>query len=200
MNDNLLNISHSIETDKTVLRQYSEGDGKLFFDLIHKNKDRLADSFPSILANAFNEITTEYFIQNKIIEWYEKKSFAFGIWLKGSGEYIGHLNVKNIDWVIPRAELAYFISGEYEGRGIMKEVLTALVKFCFEELEMNRIFVRVLTGNERSYKLAERCGFTKEGTMRKDHRTFDGDLVDLFYYGLTIDDYRLLKEKDRIAG
>jgi RimJ/RimL family protein N-acetyltransferase len=189
MQENLLNISHQLETERTVVKKYNEGDGLAFFELIQENKTRLVDSFPLTLANTSDETTTELYIQTKIAEWYEQKSFSFGIWTKEESQYIGHVSIKNIDWVIPKAELAYLITRDFEGKGLMSEVLTAIIKFCFEELMMNRLFLRVITKNDKSFRLAEKCGFKKEGNLRNDHRTYNGDLVDLFIYGLTSEDY-----------
>ncbi len=42
----------------------------------------------------------------------------------------------------------------------MTEALTAIIKFSFENLSMNRLFLRVMTNNNRSYELAERRGFS----------------------------------------
>ncbi len=181
MAENLLNIPHILETERTIIKQYREGDGAVFFELIHENKKRLVDSFPLTLTNTSNEITAELYIQTKIVEWYEQKSFSFGIWTKDGINYIGHVSIKNIDWVIPKAELSYLISKDYEGKGIMKEVLISVIKFCFDELKMNRLYARVMTNNERSFKLVERCGFIKEGNLRIDHRTYDGKLVEFTY-------------------
>ncbi len=192
MPENLLNIPHQLETERTIIKQYKEGEGAVFFDLIQENKNRLLDSFPLTLANIANETTTELYIQAKIVEWYEQKTFSFGIWTKDELSHIGHVSIKNIDWVIPKAELAYFIAKDYERKGIMKEVLITVIKFCFDELMMERLYVRVMTNNERSFKLAEKCGFIKEGILRKDHRTYDGSLADLLIYGMTSADYKNL--------
>lgn len=190
--EELLNITSEIETERTVLKRYKIGDGKVFFEIIEKNRNRMLDSFPTMLSNTHDEISAEYYVRRKIEEWDEQSAFSFGIWLKEDIEYIGHISVKNIDWVIPRGEIAYVISGEYEGKGIMTEALIAIIKFSFENLFMNRIFLRIMTDNIRSYELAERCGFSREGILRRDHKTYDGKLVDLFYYGMTREDYKKL--------
>ncbi len=188
--EELVNIAPEIETLRTILKKYKAGDGKIFYQVIDKNRNRMLDSFPIMLSNTHDEFSAEYYIRKKIEEWDEQSAFNFGIWLKGTGEYAGHISVKNIDWIIPRGEIAYVISGEHEGKGIMTEALTAIIKFSFENLLMSRLFLRVLTANVRSYELAERCGFLREGTLRKDHKTYDGELVDLYYYGMTREDYK----------
>lgn len=189
MIDILTPVSGILETERTYLKQIRITDATSFYNLIQKNKKRLQDSFPVTLDNTINETTTELFIQSRFSEWEERISFAFGLWAKDSGELIGYVSVKNIDWVIPRAEIAYFISSDYEGKGIMKEALQGTIKFCFEELKIIRLFLRIMTDNKRSNILAEKCGFIKEGMFRKDHRTFDGNLKDLNYFGMTYEDY-----------
>ena len=192
--EELLKISTELETKRTVLKRYKAGHGKIFYNIIEKNRDRMIDSFPIMLSNTHDEISAEYYVRKRIEEWEEQSAFNFGIWLKENGEYAGHISVKDIDWVIPRGEIAYIISEEYERKGIMTEVLTATIRFSFENLLMNRLFLRVMTNNKRSYELAERCGFVREGILRKDHKTYDGKLVDLFYYGMTRDDYKKLQK------
>ena len=189
MIDVLSPVSDNFETDRAILKQLKITDAVSFYNLIQQNKSRLYDSFPVTLDNTVNQATTELFLQRKQSEWEERISFTFGIWAKNFRKLIGYLSIKNIDWVIPRAEIAYFISQEYEGRGFMKEALIRTIKFCFEELKVIRLFLRILPGNERSIRLAENCGFVKEGTFRKDHRTFNGNLTDLNYYGMVLEDY-----------
>lgn len=190
--EELLNISTEIVTSRIILKRYKTGDGRIFYNLIEKNRDRMIDSFPVMLSNIHDELGAEFYVRKKLEEWEEQSAFNFGIWLKETGEYAGHISVKNIDWVIPRGEIAYIISEEYERKGIMTEALTAVIRFSFENLSMNRLFLRVMTANNRSYNLAERCGFLREGILRKDHKTYEGELVDLYYYGITREDYEKL--------
>lgn len=185
-------IPEQINSERTIICKYRNGDSRLFYKLIDGNRDRLIHSFPIILSTVINEINAELFIRSRITEWTEQQSFTFAIWNKDETEIIGHISIKNIDWTIPRAELAYFLSAEYEGKGIMTEVLKIIISLCFEQLGMNKLYIRVITSNDKSYKVAEKCGFIKEGVIRNDHRTFDSELVDLYYYGLTQADYKKL--------
>lgn len=184
-----IEIPDSLQTDRTVLKKYRVGDGRLFFELIENNRRRLFHSFPIIISTVTNEVNAELFIRSRLNEWTEQQSFTFAVWNQEETNLIGHFSIKNIDWTIPRAELAYFLSYEFEGKGIMTEVLTKIISLCFLELGMNKLFVRVITSNDKSYKVAEKCGFIREGIIRKDYRASDGELVDLYYYGLTREDF-----------
>ena len=187
--EDLVNIVPKLETNRVSLERYRAGEGKILYETIERNRERMLDNFPVMLSNIRDAYSAEYFIRKKIEEWDEQSAFNFGIWFKENTKFVGHISLKNIDWVIPRGEIAYIISKEYEGKGIMTEALSSIIKFSFENLLMNRLFLRIMTNNNRSYELAERCGFSREGTLKKDHKTYWGELVDLYYYGMTKDDY-----------
>ena len=186
-------IPELLNTERTSLCKYQPGDGDSFYNLIDRNRNRLIHSFPMILSTVTNELNAELFIRSRSNEWTEQQSFTYAIRDIAHSNLIGHVSVKNIDWTIPKAELAYLISYEYEGKGIMTEVLNKIISLCFDQLGMNKLYVRVITDNDKSYKVAEKCGFKREGVMRNDHRTFDGELVNLYYYGITAEDFENLK-------
>ena len=96
----------------------------------------------------------------------------------------GLLIIKNIDWRVPKGELAYFIDRGLEGKGIMTKALTHLANWCFQTLGINKLFILTATGNEASRKTDEKNGFEIEGILRKNFRIASGDLVDMVYYGL----------------
>lgn len=189
MQKNLLDLPLFIETERTTLRQYQQGDGIAFFNLLQKNKSRLVDSFPVTLSQANTKENAEFWIRKKIIEWLNQTSFCFAVTDKTNEQLIGDAIIKNIDWSVPKAEIGYFIDKSYEGTGLMKEVLRAVNIFCFKNLGTNKLFLKCLQSNTRSFGLAESCGYKQEGMMQSDFKTFEGKLVDTFYYGLTKDDH-----------
>ena len=65
-----------------------------------------------------------------------------------------------------RAEIAYDVSRDFWGKGVMAEVMPFLVKTGFETLGLRRLEAFVTPGNKRSIALLERHGFVLEGTLR----------------------------------
>lgn len=63
-------------------------------------------------------------------------------------------------------ELGYWLAASITGRGIMTECVRTLINFAFKELKLNRVELRAATGNHRSRAIAERLGFSFEGTLR----------------------------------
>ena len=55
----------------------------------------------------------------------------------------------------------------YGGKGYMSEALMLFCSYLFACYPINRLQVNVMKENFGSRKVAERCGFTYEGTMRK---------------------------------
>jgi len=69
-----------------------------------------------------------------------------------------------------RAELFYFLRNDSDKRkGLMTEVVTEILNFGFNELNLHRISALTADWNIESKGLLHKFGFTKEGTMREDY-------------------------------
>jgi RimJ/RimL family protein N-acetyltransferase len=126
----------------------------------------------------------EKWILARAAEWSAQLGFWYGIWERPVRRLVGQLQLKNVDWELERAELAYLIDRDFEGRGLVTEAARALIEVGFERLGLRRIILRTLVENERSAALALRLGFKLEGTLRQDFRTGRGRWVDLHLFGL----------------
>ena len=111
----------------------------------------------------------------------KKLLYPFGLFHEG--ELMAVVLVKNIDWRIPKCELGYFIDQSKEGKGIMTVLVNNTLAYCFDELKMEKVFLRISLENMASIKIAEKTGFEKEGLLRKEFKTETGELIDVLYYG-----------------
>ena len=112
----------------------------------------------------------------------------YGVWAvveKESGKCIG-----TVDLVLNQIEkndavtIGYGLVPNKRGQGYATEMVKTIVQICFEKIELTRIGANVNPENKESCKLLERCGFTKEGVIRKYQRATDGELVDMAVYGV----------------
>jgi RimJ/RimL family protein N-acetyltransferase len=197
MQEALVHIPQALFSPKVILRRYQEGEGAQVYQLVAGNRSRLIDHFPKTVAQLKDEKRGELFVRNKIAEWHAQKGYSFGMWDIQGHEYIGQISAKNIDWEIPRAELSYYISKEYEGKGIVKAALLLLIKFCFDNLHTQKLCIRTTPANIRSAKLAESCGFRKEGIIRNDFMKPDKTLSDVVYYGMIAEDFYAASFKEK---
>jgi RimJ/RimL family protein N-acetyltransferase len=81
---------------------------------------------------------------------------------------IGNCGVFDIDAVNRSAELGIMIGEKSEwNKGYGSEVMSLLVRHCFQTLNLNRAFLRVYTDNVRAVRAYEKAGFTLEGRLRE---------------------------------
>jgi len=108
-------------------------------------------------------------------EWFnslsnKKNQILFGIELKEDHQLIGICGFHDINYVCRKAELFIKISNKGQwGKGYGKEAMEILIDFGFSDLNLHRIWLRVLADNERAIKLYKKTGFVIEGIMKEDH-------------------------------
>ena len=124
---------------------------------------------------------------NLLFEKEEKptKSFHLGIILKENQKAIGELWVYLIE-NDRMGKVAIRLSKDYHGRGIASESLNAMMKFCFENTELKRIWTDVDVRNAASVRLLEKCGFQREGMIRQGKMV--STWCDYYIYGLLKED------------
>ena len=84
------------------------------------------------------------------------------------GQHVGSAGFGDIDGRNARAEVGLFIGPpEMWDRGLGFDVLKTLVRFGFEQMNLNRIYLRVFAGHQRAIHLYEKVGFRHEGLWRQ---------------------------------
>jgi RimJ/RimL family protein N-acetyltransferase len=100
-------------------------------------------------------------------EHYKKKTdYELGIESKKTGEIIGIISLMHRDNIHRSGEVGYWLGNLYWRRGITKEALTLILDFGFNNLELVRIYAKVLHPNLTSIRLLESAGFRYEGRIR----------------------------------
>jgi RimJ/RimL family protein N-acetyltransferase len=171
-----------IECDNFNIVDFDTQMGNAFFNLIDSNRERLEDFFAGTVSRTKTlEDTIDYcaVIAQRIKD---KDYFPYIITNK-SNDFIGLVDVKNISWNVPKAEIGYFIDSNYEGKGIITKALGAVADFLTQTYQFKKLLCRVNSKNQGSINVAIRNEFLLEGTIRNDYRTTKGEIVDLNYYG-----------------
>jgi RimJ/RimL family protein N-acetyltransferase len=81
-------------------------------------------------------------------------------------EFLGLALLPRIDTETRTAELGYVVAPEARGRGVATEALRQLTAWAFGELAMLRLELLISVDNTASKKVAERCGYVREGVLR----------------------------------
>jgi len=90
-----------------------------------------------------------------------------------TGELLGMVGLHGIaarsDRRTAHAELGYWMAPQARGHGYITEAARAVCRWGFEELGLERIDWMAFVGNDGSRRVAEKVGFTLEGTQRRRH-------------------------------
>jgi RimJ/RimL family protein N-acetyltransferase len=82
------------------------------------------------------------------------------------GTLLGLALVPRIEAEARTVELGYLVAPEARGRGIATEALRILTEWALRELAAERIELRIAAENRASQRVAERCGYVREGVLR----------------------------------
>lgn len=116
-----------------------------------------------------------------------KTQFTFGIRLKETDEFIGGVGLK-VNLKYNKAELGYWIAEPFWNNGYATEAVGEVIKFGFNELEINEIFATHLIENPSSGRVMIKNHMIEEGIL-KDHIRKAGKYVTLKQYRLTKSEY-----------
>lgn len=84
---------------------------------------------------------------------------------------LGSVYIRDIDRQHNKAEYGIFIGeADARGRGIGTAAARLMLRYCFEEEGLHRIYLRALAGNGQAIHSYEKAGFMKEAVLRDDVR------------------------------
>lgn len=129
-------------------------------------------------------------IQNHIKNINEDSSrYDFAICLNESDQMIGELSVLDIDEDDKKAGFRISMNSiELTGKGYGTESIKLVLKFVFEDLNVNRLQLEVFSHNLRGIRAYEKVGFVKEGTLRES-LNYNGNYSDEIIMAILKSDY-----------
>lgn len=175
-----------IYTERLVLREWKETDFKDLYeyaksDLVGPN----AGWKPHQDENESKEII-QLFIESKdtyAIELCSENKVIGGIGLhdRKPDEILSHLRQK---------EIGYVLNPKYWGNGFVPEAVNGLLKFGFEELNLDLIWCGHYDFNHNSKRVNEKCGFKYRFDKKVVLERLDGKEVTSLYYNIYKTDFQ----------
>lgn len=174
MNANI-DISNTIlETERLILRPWKRTDLNDFYEYAS------VDGVGQLAGwNPHKSIEETQAILNSFIE--KKKVFA--LQLKENSKVIGSLGIEPYNeekypefMEASCREIGCVLSKDYWGQGLMPEAINEVIKYLFNEKELDIIFYGHFVSNNQSARVSEKCGFqyyasgvyeTQFGTVEK---------------------------------
>ncbi|MBK8612801.1 MAG: GNAT family N-acetyltransferase [Flavobacteriales bacterium] len=158
-----------------------DADGLL--QLINAERIDLATYFPVTTARMTDHRSAKRYVGDLIDKAKSREMFCFILRDHEGGEPAGAVFLKQLDWSVPKCEIAYFVGSTYRRQGFATYGVIWAVDHAFSVLGLDKVYARVDPENKASLSVLESCGFQQEGLLRHDFRTGDGRLLDVCYYG-----------------
>ncbi|TDS97098.1 RimJ/RimL family protein N-acetyltransferase [Rahnella sp. BIGb0236] len=109
--------------------------------------------------------------------------FNFCLFERASGNLIGSVGINRITPEYKFANLGYWIRTGYTGRGLATLAARTAARFAFTGLELTRLEIVVMDGNDRSRRVAEKTGAISEG-LHRNRLYYHGQPRDAWMYSL----------------
>lgn len=98
------------------------------------------------------------------------------------GEAVGGVGVEPGEGVFARSgRFGYWLGQPYWRRGIMTAAVRAITDHVFDNFDVARLEASVFEWNPASMRVLEKCGFVREGVLRRSVLK-DGELIDAVLY------------------
>lgn len=128
------------------------------------------------------------FRMNFVLQGFKNEErYVFAINFNGNDELIGEIGL-HLDKTNNSAQFGYWIAEPFWGKGIATEALTAILKFGFETLNLNKIYATHYPDNEASGKVMLNNQMIKEAVL-KDHYKVNDEYRTVIQYRLTKSEY-----------
>ncbi|MBO8139736.1 MAG: GNAT family N-acetyltransferase [Thermosipho sp. (in: Bacteria)] len=168
--------------EKVLLRPIEVEDAKRFVELINDEEVRqyLALVFP------INKYMEENWLKNDANNF---NTVTLGIEVKDKNLLVGSTGLNNIDWINRQAEFGIGIFDKnYWNKGLGTEATKLVLKYAFEYLNLNRVYLKTYEYNKRAIRVYEKCGFLLEGKERQA-KYLKGKYWDLVRMSILAEDY-----------
>ncbi|WP_130805560.1 GNAT family N-acetyltransferase [Senegalia massiliensis] len=162
--------------EKVVLTEYRKED-------IKKAKEYVNDA--EIKGLLSPGIPYPYTLEDEE-KWYQNQSanndkYNFAIRTLEDNKYIGGCGINSVNWKNSNVIIGIFIGDkDYWSKGYGTDALKVLIKFIFNEMNINKIKLNVYSFNKRAIRCYEKCGFKVEGVLKQEiyrHGKYQDDIL-----------------------
>ena len=182
----LLVIPEQIETERLILRAARADDAPDAFAAVQESANELAPWMPWVHPEPTLQGSVE-FHQMAQAKWATREMLDFQWIDRANGKLLGKGGLHTINWEVPKFEIGYWVRSSMANQGYCTEAVNALIAYSKQWLGAKRLEICSDPRNGGSRRVADRCGFTLEGILRRNMRDPYGGLRDSCMYALVFE-------------
>ena len=184
-------IDLTLETNKALLRPLEENDYDRFLELARQDEDM----WYYFSLNLGDEKQLQRWFD---IAWKDKAANTrrpFTIIDKKTGMVGGSSSLGNIALTDLRAEIGWsWLGKDFRSTGLNKHAKYAMMRYCFEEKNFERVEFKTDVLNERARQGLRHVGGIEEGVLRSHMTMWNNRRRDSIYYSVLKAEWPGLKE------
>lgn len=139
-------------------------------------------SYP-LFTSTLNE---KIWVENKILD---KNSVSCAICINETNEFIGCIFLNDIDLHNRSGHIPVFIGEKkYWGHGYATDARILMLKYAFMDRGLERIWARVIEGNDGALRMLKKTGYQVEGMLRKSCFR-NGNFLNEIFLGVLREDF-----------
>ena len=172
----------TLETERLILRGWRLGDLEDLYEYAQN---------PEVGPMAGWEPHSSKEVSLEVLKCYMHED-RWAIVLKEKGKVIGSVKLapdENRGKYYAKL-ISFALSADYWGNGYMTEAVRRVVKYVFEEMNIDLLSVFHYPQNIRSKRVIEKCGFQYEGTIKAGTTRYDGQVFDTVVYSMLKSEYQ----------
>lgn len=179
-----------IDTQRLALRPYRAGDGPWYYEMSLRNQAHL-QRYEA--GNPVHSIRcpedAERLVREFAAVWQQGKAFFLAAFEKDTDIFVAQIYIGVANPDLPEFEVGFFADAGHEGQGYVSEAVRGVLAFLFVTLGACRVRLECDDTNQRSARVAERCGFVREGHIRENHLWPNGSVTGTLHYGLLASEF-----------
>lgn len=175
-----------LETDRLILRKINSEDYKDAYNTWCNDEEIVKYTVHGVHKNI--DVTKRVY-ERWIKEYDDEKTFRWIIELKENHKVIGTIDVSS-PWIkYGTLEPGYIIGKEYWGKGYATEATKEVIRYLFEECDVDTIYSEHMENNIGSGRVMQKSGLVFEARLKSRVVDREGNRQDLLSYVLTKDEY-----------
>ncbi len=165
-----------IKTKQFIIRPFKKMDETDYAKYANNKKISLNMHrlpYPFTIKDARKRI--DFFIK----EYKKRKPNFITLAIEIDGEVVGWISANKFEG--HSCSIGYWLAEKHWGKGLMTKIVKKFVSQIFKKYKLKRIEADVYDHNPASMRVLEKCGFKKEGILRKKYLK-DGKYLDTHIY------------------
>lgn len=169
-----------------LLRSYQPADAPALFRAVNASRKALRPWLNWVDLTITPQHSLQY-IQHALAGEHEQRSLSLGVFRHQ--EIIGGLGMHAWDQRLRKAEVGYWVARDWQRQGIGTRAVSRFLDFLFGRLQLNKVELHIVAGNEASKQFALSLGATPEGCLRQSVMRH-GKLEDLLVFGILAEEWK----------